>query len=62
MTTPKLWLTRPDLSERWQIPPHTLANWASAGKGPRFTHFGKHVRYHLDDVIAYENEKRGESA
>ena len=56
------WLTRSGLSERWQIPVQTLANWASQGRGPRVAHFGKHVRYHINDVIAWENEQFGEAS
>ena len=33
----------------------TLAQWASQGKGPRYAVFGRHSRYRLADVIAWEN-------
>jgi predicted DNA-binding transcriptional regulator AlpA len=49
------WLTRQEVAEREKLPPATLAQWASQGKGPRYRRFGRHVRYALSDVIAWEN-------
>jgi len=48
------WLTRPEVSQRMQIPVKTLAQWASQGKGPKYHKFGGHVRYRLSDVAAWE--------
>ncbi|WP_218721934.1 helix-turn-helix domain-containing protein [Nocardia sp. MH4] len=48
------WLTTDDVARRLKIPPKTLANWASAGKGPRFARIGRHRRYPLDELIAWE--------
>ncbi|WP_156673181.1 AlpA family transcriptional regulator [Mycobacterium sp. E3251] len=50
-----VWLTRPELSSRQKLPQATLAQWASQGKGPKYAKFGRHVRYRLADVIAWEN-------
>jgi len=33
------------------------AEWASKGTGPQYAKFGKHVRYLLSDVIAWEREQ-----
>jgi hypothetical protein len=51
------WLTRKQLSNREQVPEATLAQWASGSerRGPKFAKFGRHVRYRLSDVIAWEN-------
>jgi hypothetical protein len=49
------WLTRPELASRQKLPPATLAQWASQGKGPKYAKFGRHVRYRLADVVAWEN-------
>lgn len=49
------WLTRPEVAERLRVPERTLAQWASQGKGPRYRRFGRHARYALADVIAWEN-------
>lgn len=58
------WLTRPEVGERLKVPVKTLAQWASQGKGPRYHLFGRHCRYRLSDVIAWENAQfsRGEVA
>jgi hypothetical protein len=49
------WLTRPQLAERLGVAPKTLANWASAGKGPKFTRaIGGRVRYHISNVEKWE--------
>lgn len=49
------WLTRPEVGERLKVPDKTLAQWASQGKGPRYARFGRHCRYRLSDVIAWED-------
>ncbi|MFF0531160.1 helix-turn-helix domain-containing protein [Nocardia amikacinitolerans] len=48
------WLTTNEVASRLKIPPKTLANWASLGKGPRFARIGRHRRYRLEDLIAWE--------
>lgn len=53
------WLTRGQVSERLQIPYQTIANWGSEGKGPRFAKFGRHVRYRLDQLEAWEEQQFG---
>lgn len=50
-----VWLTRKELSGREKIPVQTLAQWASRGLGPKYALFGRHARYRLSDVIAWEN-------
>jgi hypothetical protein len=49
------WLTRRELAERWKIPPATLDQWASQGRGPKYALLGRHARYRLSDVIRWEN-------
>lgn len=51
------WLTRKEVSDREKVPVATLAQWGSLGKGPKYAKFGRHVRYRLADVIAWENEQ-----
>ena len=48
------WLTRPQFARRINVPVATPAQWASQGKGPKYAKFGRHVRYRLSDVIAWE--------
>jgi hypothetical protein len=52
-----IWLTREQLSERWHMPKSTLNQWASQRKGPPYALFGRHARYRLSDVIAWEAEQ-----
>ncbi|PPJ24153.1 DNA-binding protein [Nocardia nova] len=51
---PDRWLTRSQVADRLQVPVKTLAQWAYQGRGPRFRRMGKHVRYLLADLIAWE--------
>ncbi|WP_030515495.1 AlpA family transcriptional regulator [Nocardia sp. NRRL WC-3656] len=48
------WLTREEVAERLKLPVSTLAQWAYHGRGPRFARMGKHARYQLADLIAWE--------
>jgi predicted DNA-binding transcriptional regulator AlpA len=48
------WITRRELAQRYGVPVKTPAEWASKGKGPRYARFGRHVRYRLGDVVAWE--------
>lgn len=48
------WMTRSELAERLRMPVATLAQWATQKKGPRYAKFGRHARYRLSDVIAWE--------
>ena len=51
------WLTRQELADRYGVPVKTAAQWASKGTRPRYAKFGKHVRYLLRDVIAWEKKQ-----
>jgi hypothetical protein len=44
------------------MPPATLDQWASQGRGPKYAKFGRHARYRLSDVIAWENGQFGGAA
>ncbi|MBY8860833.1 helix-turn-helix domain-containing protein [Nocardia sp. CA2R105] len=48
------WLTTEEVAQRLRVPPKTLANWASLGKGPRFARIGRFRRYKLSDLMAWE--------
>lgn len=52
---PVVWLTRDELAARLILTKSTLAGWAVTGDGPRFAKMGRHVRYKLTDVTAWEN-------
>jgi excisionase family DNA binding protein len=48
------WLTRQEVADRERVPLATVAQWAHKGTGPRYALFGRHSRYRLSDVIAWE--------
>lgn len=49
------WLTTAELATRLQVTAKTLAAWASAGTGPRYARIGRHRRYRLADIRAWEH-------
>ena len=51
------WISRQELAARYGVPVKTPAEWASKGTGPRYAKFGRHVRYRLGDVIAWEQRR-----
>ncbi len=53
--TQDVWLTRREVSARVKVPVATLNQWGPQGKGPKYALFGRHARYRLSDVIAWEN-------
>lgn len=55
-------LSPEDLAGRLGVPKTTVYAWNSRGGGPRFMKFGKHVRYKIADVEAWENEHYAEQA
>ncbi|QQW36524.1 helix-turn-helix transcriptional regulator [Mycobacterium marinum] len=60
------WITRQELADRYGLPVKTPAGWASKGTGPPYAKFGRHVRYRISDVVAWEttqlNQPRRNSA
>lgn len=59
---PEVWITRPELAARWKVPKSTLDQWAYQHRGPRYASFGRHVRYRLSDVLAFEEQQFGGDA
>jgi excisionase family DNA binding protein len=57
-----VWLTRQEVADRARVPVATLAQWAHKGSGPRYALFGRHARYRLSDVIAWEEAQFGDGA
>ena len=53
-------LTQIELAQRWRISPRTLERWRWLGQGPRYLKIGGRVVYRLEDVEAFEDEKRQE--
>lgn len=50
-------MTVKDLAEREGVPLKTVYDWNSTNKGPRYMKIGKHVRYALADVVAWEKTR-----
>lgn len=47
-------LSPEDLAQRYKVPIATVYRWNSESTGPRRLKVGKHVRYRLSDVQAWE--------
>jgi predicted DNA-binding transcriptional regulator AlpA len=50
-------LSIPDLAERERVSIETIYTWNSRGGGPRYLKIGRHVRYRLADVVAWEEAR-----
>lgn len=48
-------LSMSDLADREGVPLQTVRGWRTKGYGPRGMAVGRHVRYRLSDVIAWED-------
>jgi predicted DNA-binding transcriptional regulator AlpA len=46
-----------ELARREGVPLETVYGWNKTRTGPRFMKIGRHVRYRLADVIAWENSR-----
>lgn len=55
-------LTPEDLARREQVSLATIYRWNSDGTGPRRFRAGKHVRYRLADVEAWEAQRLSSEA
>ena len=51
-----------ELAEREGVPLATVYNWNSTGTGPRYMKIGRHVRYRLRDVVAWEDSRYTDGA
>jgi excisionase family DNA binding protein len=47
------YLTVREAAALLKLHPSTLNNWRTFGVGPRFTRFGRHVRYAKNDLAAW---------
>jgi len=50
-------LSPEELAEREGVPVSTVYQWNRRGTGPPYMRIGKHARYRLADVIAWETAK-----
>jgi excisionase family DNA binding protein len=54
---PERHLTVDELAERLGVPRRTVYAWNSVGGGPKFLRVGRHVRYKIADVEAWEKSR-----
>ena len=45
------------LAEREGVPLETVYGWNKTRTGPRYMKIGRHVRYRLANVVAWENSR-----
>lgn len=50
-------LTSEELAERLGVPCETISYWRKIRSGPTFLKVGRHVRYRLADVVAWEKSR-----
>jgi predicted DNA-binding transcriptional regulator AlpA len=50
-------LSPEDLAEREGVPIQTVYGWNKTGAGPRYLRIGRHVRYRVADVLAWEKAR-----
>ena len=51
-------LNQIDLARRWRVSPRTLERWRWLKRGPAYLKLGGHVVYRIEDIEAYEAERR----
>lgn len=58
--TSRPWLTATEVADRLAVTTSTLADWRKAHTGPKAVALGvrQHVRYHVEDLLAWEQERR----
>jgi predicted DNA-binding transcriptional regulator AlpA len=45
------------LAERYGLPLETIYGWNKTRSGPKYLKLGRHVRYRLSDVLAWEKTR-----
>jgi predicted DNA-binding transcriptional regulator AlpA len=50
-------LSPEELAHREGVPLQTVYGWNKTRTGPQFMRIGRHVRYRLADVVAWENSR-----
>ena len=55
-------LNQIELARRWRVSPRTLERWRWQKIGPAYLKVGSHVVYRVEDVEAYEAQRRTDSA
>lgn len=55
---PERMATTEEVADFLQLPPHTLEQWRSQGKGPDYHKVGRHVRYDWRDVAKWKDAQK----
>ena len=55
-------LSAEQVAARYQVPEPTVKRWRWQHKGPRYFYAGRHVRYRLADLLAWEEAEAMKSA
>lgn len=55
---PAPFLTTPEAARYLTLKPNTLEKMRVYGGGPQYRKHGRHVRYHLDDLIAWSDLRK----
>lgn len=50
-------LTPTELAEREKVPIETIYSWNRTKSGPRYFRAGRHVRYPMEEVLAWETSR-----
>jgi len=50
-------LSPAELAERYDVPLETVYGWNKTRTGPEYLRIGRHVRYRMADVIAWEKSR-----
>lgn len=58
---PNKFLSQEELAKRWNLSHRTLERWRWIGNGPSHFKAGGKVRYRLDDILAFEQERTFEN-
>jgi hypothetical protein len=57
-TVERPFLTTEELASRYAVSLMTIRDWRKKGTGPVGTRVGALVRYHIDDILAWERRNR----
>ena len=57
MATPDRWMTPEEVAERLRVPRATLYAWRYKSIGPAAVRLGRHLRYRVEAVEAWEAEQ-----
>ena len=50
-------LNQKELAKKWSISTKTLESWRSKGSGPKYYKLGNNIRYKVEDIVSFEEEK-----